>query len=596
MDDAFFGLKRRPFSPLPDPAFFYLGRAQQEAIRLIESSLQIPAGGWILITGEAGSGKTILGRYLLGRLRSWARGLISFAQPAPEVVLLGVHPKAGPRALSADRVLNQQDLLRALTAESDAGRPALLILDAAHRLTPEAISALMRIATRGVKTLWLAEPQVRELIARCEPQGFVGQLSAFYQLRPLGADEIYPYIQHRLQLAGASDPIFDDEACIAIFEQTQGVPRLINRLCERALILADGQGRRSIDRSLIESLIRSEGEDPASAVARPIEARSHKAVQSLKGAMTPQVRAFATKSVETEPLSRDPLPPPRVRPPRPHPKSQGLPKGLRLIDGNAEWEALGPPSPPVQPKAQPSRTRTRRWSAITLGLIIMGGALGWFISRDEIPWFGHSTLAPPPSPSAESPSDPLAQEAQVSAQPPEAPLFEDLIRLAQEPSPSAVAPPTGDEGVGPLGSEPALQRLAAELGDLGIPSEWRAPNHLRADLSQRIQFREGSRALDESARALLARFAALIKDKPGIRIHIRTHTDTRGSRANNQRLSERRAADIALVLRLNGVAGGRITYEGKGASEPKFSAQEEQRLGPWVNRRVEIDLIAEGRP
>lgn len=82
-----------------------------------------------------------------------------------------------------------------------------------------------------------------------------------------------------------------------------------------------------------------------------------------------------------------------------------------------------------------------------------------------------------------------------------------------------------------------------------------------------------------------------MKEDERVRLHIVTHTDTQGATTNNRILSERRAADIALILRLAGIGTSRITHEGKGMSEPKFTREEELRLGPWINRRIEIDLI-----
>ena len=142
-----------------------------------------------------------------------------------------------------------------------------------------------------------------------------------------------------------------------------------------------------------------------------------------------------------------------------------------------------------------------------------------------------------------------------------------------------------------LADDDRLSRLAARLAELSIPVERLATDRLRADLSDRIRFRDGSVALDEPARALLSKFAELLKDEEDIRLHIVTHTDSQGATANNQVLSERRAADISLIIRLAGIAGSRVSHEGKGMSEPKFSPEEERRLGPWINRRVEIDLI-----
>ena len=143
----------------------------------------------------------------------------------------------------------------------------------------------------------------------------------------------------------------------------------------------------------------------------------------------------------------------------------------------------------------------------------------------------------------------------------------------------------------PAPDRPGLEQIESGLAALSIQVERLAPNHIRADLSRLIQFRDGSVALDEPARTLLARFAELLKQDEHVRLHIVTHTDTQGATTNNRILSERRAADIALILRLAGIGKSRITHEGKGMSEPKFTREEELRLGPWINRRIEIDLI-----
>lgn len=641
MYESFFGFRDKPFSLLPDPSLFYPSQIHREALTLLEYGLYNQAG-FTVITGEIGSGKTTLMRYLLERLeRDMTVGLISHTHQSLGKILDWICAAFEIDAPRDNRLAQHRAFVDFLLNEYSKGRKTLLIVDEAQNLDRDMLEEIRLLSNINSEhdmllQLWLlGQPELREQLRQPGLEQFIQRISASYHLGRLSQEDSCRYIRHRLKAAGGRPDIFTPDACHAIFHYSKGIPRLINLICDTALVFAYGAGDRFIDGRAIDVFVRSDGSHLLFAIDgeeieplaeyQPILADELDA--TLKPTAPPEESLPKSERESAPPpisdLHPSPLkasPPPVVEPhtlTEPEPEADAETISAHLHTASSPLGMSGPvtrgdyapnwsrstPGFERQRNLNTRRRRQPRWrwetTAITLGVVVSVGAVAWY----SLPaGFAPLTLLglADPAPNADALPSPAAPDPL-----PETVPFDVLIRLAQEPSGNDSAaplpvhdtesePPAASDSVETTPEYAALNRLATRLAQHGIPFESRATNQLRADLSRLIQFRDGRTALDESAQVLLAQFAALVKDDKQIRLHVVTHTDSQGSSASNQLLSQRRAADIAAVLRREGIDETRITHEGKGLSEPKFSPEDEQRLGAWINRRIEIDLIDTG--
>jgi general secretion pathway protein A len=640
MYESFFGFQEKPFSLLPDPGLFYPSQIHREALTLLEYGLYNQAG-FTVVTGEIGSGKTTLMRYLLERLeQDMTVGLISHTHQSFGRVVDWICAAFDVQAPRDDRIAQHQSFVDFLLAQYAQGRKTLLIIDEAQNLDRDALEEIRLLSNVNserdilLQLLLLGQPELRDQLRQPGLEQFIQRISASYHLGRLSLEDSCRYIRHRLKGVGGRPDIFTPEACHAIYHYSQGIPRLINLICDTALVFAYGAGEQHIDGRAIDTFVRSDGSHLLFAIDgeeieplpeyRPIlvdeleaESRDAKEPQKLEG----MIRTTSTESglgssrdsiCDSSKTSQSPRSDTENIVPRLHTATSPP----RLSDALSSFDYSGWSSIDRAPEFDRSRSagskrhgRRLGWAITAMVIGVMGiGLVGWHILQSGLkPSTNPIEILVLDMPEQHSPlaaegSEPItvvdtrlsgatARFAPATEQAPDTPPFDVLIKLAQEPSGPEVDAVAVEESAAIKEGSHALSQLESRLAELSVQVERLTPNHIRADFSHLIQFRDGSVALDEPARALLARFAALLKEDEQIQIHVVTHTDSQGAVANNRVLSERRAADIALILRLEGIAGSRVTHEGKGMSEPKFTPEEERRLGPWINRRIEIDLI-----
>lgn len=261
MYESFYGLRERPFTILPDPSFLYFGRAHSLAYAMLEYGLASP-GGFTVITGDIGCGKTTLIRHLLGRLGPEIRaGLISNAQEGSGELLRWVLLAFGIDYRGGDAVELFDRLDRFLIEEYARGRRTVLIVDESQNLPPHRLEELRMLSNVNtdkdqlLQLVLVGQPQLRALLRRPDLLQFSQRVTADYHIDPLPAGESARYIAHRLNVAGRREPLFTADACALIHDVARGVPRVMNVLADAALVYGYAEGAPVVSAALVASVV-----------------------------------------------------------------------------------------------------------------------------------------------------------------------------------------------------------------------------------------------------------------------------------------------------------------------------------------------------
>ena len=245
MYEAFYGLSSKPFQLNPDPSFYFGSKQHRRAKAYLEYGL-LRNEGFIVITGEIGAGKTTIVRGLLDSMDSsavTAANLVSTQLDAEDTLRM-VGAAFGVRV----KDVSKADLLMALEAflvtQVSEGKRSLLIVDEAQNLTPRAVEELRMLSNFQfgkqalLQTFLVGQPEFRDILQHPNMQQLRQRVTATCHIGPLDVDETRGYIEHRLKCAGGSGrPAFDPEAYEVIFKATAGIPRRINSVCDRLLLL-----------------------------------------------------------------------------------------------------------------------------------------------------------------------------------------------------------------------------------------------------------------------------------------------------------------------------------------------------------------------
>ncbi|MEI6828072.1 MAG: XrtA/PEP-CTERM system-associated ATPase [Desulfuromonadales bacterium] len=245
MYEAFFNLSSKPFDLLPDPRFIYLSRSYKKALTYLNYGIR-ERSGFILLTGEVGSGKTTLIRDLLDK--SYEHVVLSKifnTRVTSEQLLAMINDDFGLDVQGKDKITMIRDLNVFLIEQYAAGNQPILIIDEAQNLSSDLLeevrmlSNLEASSSKLMQIILVGQPELRTILAAPELRQLRQRININCHLQALSREEVEQYICHRLEIAGNATAVhFEPESVDAIFRYSRGIPRLINIICDFLMFLA----------------------------------------------------------------------------------------------------------------------------------------------------------------------------------------------------------------------------------------------------------------------------------------------------------------------------------------------------------------------
>jgi general secretion pathway protein A len=264
MYESFYNLKRSPFLAVPDPDMLFMTPQHQRALALLEYAFMARAG-FCVVTGEVGAGKTTLVRRLLQKVGNQVEvGLVSnttcetFEEFIQWILLafdLDYHGKSKVELYDA--------FVRYLVEQFRRGRPVTLIIDEAQHLGPKYLEQLRMLSNvnteKGMvlQTILIGQPELWDVLRSPELKQFAQRISYDYFLGPLETPELTAqYTRHRVTVAGGSPDLFDEDVFPLVWEASGGVPRLINLICDTALVYGYAEESKTISLRIVKQVVK----------------------------------------------------------------------------------------------------------------------------------------------------------------------------------------------------------------------------------------------------------------------------------------------------------------------------------------------------
>lgn len=263
MYNDYFGFKDSPFSIAPNPQFLYMSERHREALAHLLYGIKSD-GGFILLTGEVGTGKTTVCRCLLGQVPEDVDTAFVLNPKLTAIELLATvcddlgieYPHDASIKVLVDR-LNQF-----LLSSWEQGRRTVLIIDEAQNLDVDVLEQLRLLTNletnerKLLQIILLGQPELLDILDREEMRQLSQRVTARFHLSALTQDEVGSYIIHRLEVAGARGELFPTHSIRRIYDLSGGIPRLINLICDRSLLGAYAENQAQVDRKIVDKAAR----------------------------------------------------------------------------------------------------------------------------------------------------------------------------------------------------------------------------------------------------------------------------------------------------------------------------------------------------
>jgi general secretion pathway protein A len=246
MYQSFYGFREMPFNITPDPKFLYLSPTHQDALQHLKFGVQ-ERKGFIVLIGEVGCGKTTLCRRFLGELDTtrFDTALILNPRVTETQMLKAILTDLGETKLARSQVDLVAQMNRVLLERIERGRDIVLIIDEAQNLRVEVLEQIRLLSNletdkqKLLQIVLMGQPELKQVLAREDLRQLRQRILVHYELNPLSLSDVTHYIQHRLTLAGSLGyPSFTKWALRSIHRGSRGIPRMVNSLCDKALLSA----------------------------------------------------------------------------------------------------------------------------------------------------------------------------------------------------------------------------------------------------------------------------------------------------------------------------------------------------------------------
>jgi putative secretion ATPase (PEP-CTERM system associated) len=268
MYEQFFNLRTKPFELVPDPQFLYPSKSHKKAIMYLDYGIREKVG-FILLTGEIGSGKTTVLRNLINGLTGKATlsKVCNTVVSSTQLIAL-INEDFGLQVTGKDRIAMLRDLNDFLVDQYARGNQSILVIDEAQNLSLkllEEVRLLSNLETDKQKLLQIilvGQPELRKTLARPELIQLKQRISISCHIHPLTLQETEQYILHRLETAGSRNAIsFQDGTFQTIYDYSRGIPRLINIICDFLMLSAFVENKHELDRELVTDVVGEIGSE-----------------------------------------------------------------------------------------------------------------------------------------------------------------------------------------------------------------------------------------------------------------------------------------------------------------------------------------------
>lgn len=263
MYEEFYGLKEKPFNILPDPDYLFMSKGHENAYAHLEYAI-MENKGFVIITGEIGSGKTTLINYLINKIQQNVQiGLINQTSATPTQFIKMVCQDFELSVEGMDKAEMVNLLHEFLLTQFAANERVILIVDEAQNLLPKTLEELRMLSNLEaekhhlIQIILVGQPELKYKLQRNDLEQFVQRVTVNCHLNGLSRNELNEYIHYRLTVAGANDlNIFRNNAIDTIYKHSKGIPRLINVICDAALVYGFADEVKKIGKDVINIVVK----------------------------------------------------------------------------------------------------------------------------------------------------------------------------------------------------------------------------------------------------------------------------------------------------------------------------------------------------